>query len=301
MKKEDIWKIYDHGYANDYNERYLCNPFSEASTNTELNVLKTLINPSTKWLDLGCGTGYFLSQFHGVQRGGLDASPEMIKLARNANPDALFFKEGDFRKDNQEWHGAWTLVTCMWGAYCYVDSVKEVEHVIQNMILWTQTGGAIFLPIVDIEDLRPSIRIPYEETNIVFGGKTAVTSITWTWREENGKLHEQLVSPSVEHIVNLLKPFFDKIEVVRYPPYMADWLSRKGVLATGRRDIKNEDHPANIIWQDVPEAANQTPAFRIAMSTVSNKQMIKELFFRVRSGAIFKSFARKVYRRILRK
>lgn len=306
MKKEDIWKLYDHRYANDYNERYLCNPFSQANTDTELGVLKGLINPSSRWLDLGSGTGYFLSQFPGIQRAGLDASPEMIKLARNANPDALFITEGDIRKDNPEWHSAWTLVTCMWGAYCYVDSVREVEQVIQNMILWTKTGGAIFLPVVDIEDLRPNVKLPYEEANIVFGGKTAVTSITWTWNEDNGKTHENLVSPAVEYLVNLLKPFFDKIEVVRYPPFMKDWVSRKAILATGRRDIENAGHFANIIWQQVPEAAfatapNQSHAFRVATSTVSTKQLIKELLIRTRSGAIFKSLARKVHQKILRK
>ena len=307
MNKDDLRKIYDHQYANNYNERYLSNPFSKVSSDAELDVLKSLINPSTRWLDLGCGTGYFLSRFPGIQRAGLDVSPEMIKLAANDNPDALFFEEGDFRKENTEWPGAWTLITCMWGAYCYVDSVKEVEQVVQNMISWTQTGGTVFLPVVDIEDVLPNMQIPYEKITGVFGGKITVTGVTWTWEEEDGKIHEHLVSPHIEYFLSLLKPFFNKIEIVRYPPYMTHWVSRKAILATGRRQIKNTAQPANISWQKIPEPfikspeQNQYLIFRAAMSPVSNKHLITELFFRIRSGAIFKSVAKKVYRKMRRK
>jgi SAM-dependent methyltransferase len=306
LLKEDLWKLYDYTYANDYNERYLSNPFSKVTTDTELNVLKSIIHPSARWLDLGCGTGYFLSQFPGIQRAGLDVSPEMIKLAGESNPDALFFKQGDFRQDHAEWLGAWTLVTCMWGAYCYVDTVQEAEQVIQNMIRWTQTEGTIFLPVIDFADVRPFLETPYEQVLDILGGVVAITSITWTW-EENGKIHEHLVSPHIEHIVNQLKPFFNKIEILRYPPYKENWVSRKAILATGRRSIKNAEQPADIIRQQIPEAAikspgqNQYSAFRTSMSPVSTKHLVSELYFRMRSGAIFKSFARKIYHKILRK
>lgn len=282
MKKEDLWDIYDHTYAKDYNERYLSNPFSKVSSDTELNVLKGQINASTRWLDLGCGTGYFLSQFPGIQRAGVDISPEMIKLASDSNPDAMFIMEGDFRKEHAEWSGAWTLTTCMWGAYCYVDSVREVEQVVRNMISWTKTGGSVFLPVVDIEDVRPNMKTSYEEPTGVFGGRISVTAITWTWQEENGKIHEHLVSPHIEHIINLLKPFFNRIEIIRYPPYMANWVSRKAILATGRQDIENAGQHANILWHEIPQAA---------IKPQKKNQYI----------SIFKSLAKKLYGKILRK
>jgi SAM-dependent methyltransferase len=301
MNKEDLWKIYDGDYARAYDERYLLNQFSKTGSATELSVLKDVIDENTKWLDLGCGTGYFLSQFPGIQRAGLDMSPEMLKLSREVNPDALFFQEGDFRKDVPEWHGEWSLVTCMWGAYNYVDSVKELERVVAHMVGWTRSGGTIFLPVLDLEDIRPNVKIPYEYYAHIYGGPIAVTSITWSWTEDaNGKLHEHLVSPPVEHFIKLLKPYFRKIEVVRYPPYMNSWVSRKAILATGRLDAPGEGHAAEVIWHPVPEPTIQAPGealriFRESMSPLSSKQLVMELLYRFRSGELLRALKRKIF------
>jgi SAM-dependent methyltransferase len=307
LRREDLWKIYDEAYSLEYNDRYLVNPFSKVSADTELRVLRSLISPDTQWLDLGCGTGYFLSQFPGIQRAGLDISPEMIRLATRENPDALFLREGDFRKENSEWDGAWTLITCMWAAYSYVDSIQEAEQLIRNMISWTRSGGSIFLPIIDVEDIRPNTNIPYEMEENTFGGKIEMTGVTWTWKEENGTIHEHLVAPHTEHFIKMLMPFFDKIEVVRYPPYMLNWTSRKALLATGRRQTKDGSRPAEIVWHPVPEVAVKSSGhvpyddFRAMRLNLSNKQLVGELFFRIRSGYFFKSLARKIYHKLLGK
>jgi SAM-dependent methyltransferase len=297
MKKEELWKVYDQTYANDYNERYLLNPFSKVSSLTELEVIKSQINNSTKWLDIGCGTGYFLSQFKGVQRAGFDISPEMINLAKEANPDALFFKEGDFRIDNADWHGQWSLISCMWGAYCYVDSVKEVEKVIDNMVKWNEPAGAIFLPVVDLEDVRPNTLVPYEQHIDIFGGKLDLTSVTWSWREaETGIYHEHLVSPHVEHFIKLLQPYYEKIEVVRYPPYMMGWVSRKAILATGKRSEIKPDVLAEVVWQDIPEPAVKTEydSLMSPYAGIPNKHIILELLHRLRRGIFWRGIVNRI-------
>ena len=299
MKKEDLWGIYDKSYADDYNERYLLNPFSKTSSVTELSVLKQQINKDTKWLDLGCGTGYFLNQFPGIQRAGLDISPKMLETAKEANPDALFFKEGDFRIENPEWNNMWSLITCMWGAYCYVDSVREVEKVVSNIINWTKTGGSIFLPVVDIEDVRPNTRIEYEHYfKDVYGGTIAITSVTWSWLEDNGKFHEHLVSPPAEHFIRLMEPYFDHIEVVRYPPYMLGWVSRKSILATGKRATPDPKNPATVKWQDIPEPIMKSsgPPFN-PMSTIPNKYIAFEFLNRIKNGEFIRAVGRKLFRR----
>ncbi|WP_316812023.1 class I SAM-dependent methyltransferase [Pedobacter heparinus] len=303
MKKEDLWKIYDSNYANDYNERYLLNPFSQVSSSTELNILKDLINEKTQWLDLGCGTGYFLSLFPGIDRAGLDMSPKMLEHAIKTNPDALFFKEGDFREKVSEWNNKWSLITCMWGAYCYVDSVQEVEKVIENIISWTSQGGAIFFPTVDLEDVRPNMQIPYEEFTDVFGGKIALTSVTWSWKEqESGKEHEHLVSPHIEHFIKLLEPHFETIEVIRYPPYMPGWVSRKAILAKGKRTFNENAEAAKVIWHEIPAPNVQASeevntSFVSPLAPISNKHLLLEVLHRVRSGSFYQALKRRLFPR----
>lgn|GEM_PF-1685528 len=307
MEKEDIWTIYDSGYANEYNERFLFNPYCKVSADTELKILKGLVGHSTRWLDVACGTGYFLSQFPGIQRAGMDLSPEMVKTSMAENPDALFIEQGDFRDEHSEWNDAWTLVTCMWAPYVYLNSVNEAEVFARNLANWTKTHGTLFLPIVDIEDLREFMTIPYDKSTDMFGGRIQITSVTWTWQEYNGKYHAHLISPHIEHFIKLLQPYFDKVEVIRYPPYKTGWVSRKSILATGKRIRKNDDQPGEVIWHKIPEEANilskDTPyvAFRKAMFPISNKALISELFFRVRSGYLFKAMAQKTYRKLFGK
>jgi SAM-dependent methyltransferase len=305
MKPEEVWKVYDAEYALAYNERYLLNPFTSASVVTELSVLQKLIDANSRWLDLGCGTGYFLSQFPGTCRAGLDISPEMLKLASEANPDALFFKQGDFRKKMPEWEGAWSLVSCMWGAYNYVDSMKELEQLVTNMIDWVCTGGAIFIPVMDIEDIRPNMLIPYEQKADVFGGTIYLTSATWTWKEDlGGKVHTHLVAPHVEHLIKLLEPWFDNVELVRYPPYMTGCVSRKALIATERRVQPNYEQCAKITKHEIPppetlSAQRPVSDVRGILSSLSHKQLIKELFGRIFSGRLFYSLGRKIFSRVI--
>lgn len=298
MKKEDLWRIYDSNYASEYNERYLLNPFSKTSSFTELSILKQLINNNTKWLDLGCGTGYFLSEFPGISRAGLDISPKMLETAKAVNSDALFFREGDFRQEVPEWNNNWSLVTCMWGAYCYVDSVREAENVIENITNWTKTGGSVFLPVLDLEDVRPNTRIEYEHHVPAYGGTIAITSFTWSWQEENGTFHQHLVSPPAEHFIKLMQPHFDNIEVVRYPPYMTGWVSRKAILAMGKRSTPDYKNPANIKWQKIPEPIikSDEPSYN-PMASIPNKYLALEFLNRIRSGVFLRALGRKIFQK----
>jgi SAM-dependent methyltransferase len=288
MKKEDLLSVYDADYADAYNSRFLLSPFSKPWADFEQETIKKLVNEDTRWLDIGCGTGYFLSKFPGVQRAGLDINPEMLKRAKEASPDALFFKEGDFRINVPEWKGAWSLVSCMWTPYNYVESLKEVEIVVSNMIEWTKHNGSIFLPVIDFEELRPQINVTYDEFAYEFGGNIIMDSATWTWIEQNGKVHEKLIAPHVCHFIKLMDPFFDKIEIVRYPYHHAS--SRKAILATGRRSAADYDRTAEVVWHKKPQEENHS-----IESSLSHKQLLFELARRIRSGSFFKAAYRKVF------
>src|SRR2546423_2406165 len=113
MRREDILELYDEEYAAHYNERLLLGDAYKETTEFEVSLLQEMLQPAGNWLDVACGTGYMLSQFPGVKRGGLDLSPSMLELAMRANPDADFVL-GDFLDDRPEWRNSWDLVSCMW-------------------------------------------------------------------------------------------------------------------------------------------------------------------------------------------
>jgi SAM-dependent methyltransferase len=305
MKKDSLLDIYDESYAESYNDKFLTNPFSKVSVDFELNVLSELVKDDTTWLDVGCGTGYFLSRFPSHKRAGMDISPEMLTVARKANPDAMFFKEGDFRLDVPEWHGQWSLVSCMWYPYSYVESLPEVEQVIQNMVKWTQPGGTVFLPIADLDDLRHATpHVPYKKHEEVYGGMISITGYTWTWVEgEDQKTHVNMVAPHLDHVIQLMEPFFETIEVVRYPPAYEGWVSRRAILARNKNQPdENQNHKANIIRHAVPAPANisqQTSEHavehEVGLTAASHKQLLSELLKRLKDGRLAKSLLKKLF------
>jgi SAM-dependent methyltransferase len=310
MKKEKVWDIYTSDYAANYNDTFLLDPYSKAGADFELSIIKQLINDDTEWLDIACGTGYFLSQFPRVQRAGYDLSPAMLAEAKRVNPNALFFRQGDFRVDIPEWYNKWSLLTCMWSAYCYVETVAEVEKLIDNMIKWTSEGGSIFIPIVDLEDLRV-INVPYEEPNAVYDGVTYITSCTWTWIEKDtSKFHQNMVAPHVEHFIRLLQPFFETIELVYYPVFQSGWGAKKALVAKNKVNLQeNPSHVAKVIRHPVPADSYQahqvaqinnlqTNQTNLSPSSLSNKQLINEIYLRVKNGYLPKSLAKKILQKI---
>lgn len=259
MERPDVLGVYDDGYAEAYDARFLLAEWPKLGADFEAEVLRGLLDDEDpRWLDVGCGTGYFLSRFPGVERAGLDISPAMLEQARRANPDATFH-EGDFRDDVEEWHGAWSVVSCMWTAYNYVESMPELDRLIAGFVRWTRPGGSVFVPVMDMEDLR-QVEVPYEEDPEVWGGTIALTGVTWTWDEPlTGKHHEHLVAPQVGHVVALLEPHFEKVEVVRYPVFRPGWISRKAVVATGRRR-PGSTGSAEVVWHPRPRHPDDVAA-----------------------------------------
>jgi SAM-dependent methyltransferase len=295
MKKEDLWNVYTSEYAKSYDEEFLTNPFSKLSLDFEMNVLKKELNPDSTWLDLGCGTGYFLSQFPGIKRAGLDISPGMLQQAMKVSPDSVLFKEGDFRERMPEWDSKWSFISCMWGASHYVDSIFEVENVISNIINWLSEDGSFFLPILDLEDIRPNKHITYKEDNGIYKGSIYVTSVTWRWvKKDLNHVHEHMVAPHIEHFIELLKPHFDSIQILRYPPYVSGWVSRKAILAKGKRKAIT-GREAKVTWDKIPDPVHKTPGYYESPGYfLSNANLFKELVLRFTSGRIFLDLIRKL-------
>lgn len=252
MDNSAVQDIYDSKYAEGYNNRFLFEPGYKNAAEYEVTLLRQLIDEQTEWVDIGCGTGFFLGKFQGVKRAGFDLSPEMLKVAQQENPDALFFRQGDFRNKIPEWNNKWSLVSSMWGAYVYLDSPMEVVAFFHNLMDWTKERGTLFLPIIDHEDCRPSTPISYEEEaytldNVSYG-KIVIKSFTWDYIEYIGKSHIGLVSLHLNYAVELIAPYFDELEVCYYPLNVEEKVSRKAIIAKGKRKVPDFTNIAKTTW-----------------------------------------------------
>ena len=281
MEREHVLRLHNQDYAGAYDEKFFRNPFGNAAIEFEIALLARLIDGSTTWLDLGCGTGFVLSRFPGTRRAGLDLSPSMLDKAREANPDAIFLTQGDLIDKFPEWNGQWSLVTCMWVPYCYLRCMLEFEQFLRNAVSWTAPGGTLFIPTLDLEDLRPHTVLPYEYDAGPHGGRTLLTSSTWRWIEADGRdvcLH--LLAPETAHFLDLLASDFETIEVVRYPPFRPGWVSRKAILARGRHQA-GDRCPARVIHHRIPAPTLSEDSTPTQLPEVSTWRLLLELKLRL--------------------
>jgi SAM-dependent methyltransferase len=242
VDRQQIFTTYNKEYARTYDRKFNLSAHYRPAKEFELGLIGGLLEGREGWLDVACGTGWTLSRFPGVPRAGLDLSEPMLAIAREANPDALFFRQGDFTDEIPEWRRRWDLVTCLWYAYGIVETVAGVERVIANLAAWTSARGALFVPICDPEKLGRGIRVPYLHRGIAFPpGTMRVTGVTWTWEEPTGERHVNVVAPPIDHMMSVFRRHFDSVELVDYPPRRwwrtrrIRWLERrrnKGIVAT---------------------------------------------------------------------
>ena len=225
MNKSNVKKIYDRNYAQNYNQRFLLNDLSKIEAEFERETIAQLLNDigdNATWLDVACGTGYFLSCFPEIERSGLDISPAMLETARKANPNIPLIR-GDYRDRRPQWEGKWDLVSCMWWAYGYVASLAELEKVFENLARWTSDRGVCFVPICEPDFFGTGeIAIPYDykDTNRLGKdwGQIQIEALTWTWIDEcGGKNNKSMIAPKLEYVVLLFEKYFERVDVVEYP------------------------------------------------------------------------------------
>jgi SAM-dependent methyltransferase len=233
VRPEDVRNLYDTEYAASYDAKFLTSPANAADTAFEIELLGRLLTPTTDWLDVACGTGYFLRQFPHIRRTGLDLSPAMLAKAQDQNPGAELFQH-DFRQPRPEWVDRFGLVSCMWYAYSYVESMRELSRLIENLASWTAPAGQCFVPLADprmIARRDLSYEIPY-----LPGGQIIITGILWSFVDEgNEKVHAHLVTPQVEYMTEQFGRFFGNVSIVRYPDKADGITGRAAMIATDKR------------------------------------------------------------------
>jgi len=227
MDRRQVLATYDGAYAQEYEGRYILNRHYRSKSEFEVTILKRLLREGGRWLDVACGTGYFLSRFAGVPRAGLDISPAMLAIARESNPDALFFREGDFKDEFPEWEREWSVITCLWYSYGLVESIAAVEALVRNLARWTADDGVCFVPVFEPANLGRGVKLPYLLRQAGHPPETVlITGVTWSWIEASGKRHDHMVAPQMDYMVSLFKQYFDTVEVVIYPPFKP-WRRRR--------------------------------------------------------------------------
>jgi SAM-dependent methyltransferase len=231
MKQYEVRNLFDDEYAAAYDQNYLLGENFRECTELELSIVKQLLVGGQSWLDVACGTGYFLSRLPDVERAGLDLSPAMLGVARRANPGVLFY-EHDFRDEFGDLRDRWDLVSCMWYAYCYAESMDEIHRVIRNLASWTSPCGACFLPVCDPEAVC-KIDILYPRAA---HGDLRISGVIWTWTDmPSGKYHRDLLAPRTEYLLEMFREFFNDVAVVTYPAFAADHrAARKAIIARGK-------------------------------------------------------------------
>ena len=124
MQKEEVLKFFDS-----YAERVIhWEQHFAFYHNTVIQLLKELIPPGSKVVDLGCGDGDKLASLNPREGLGIDFSPNIVSLARKRHPE-LKFEVGDVEKidlpQNYEYLIAVNLIE-------YLENIPEFSMNLEN-------------------------------------------------------------------------------------------------------------------------------------------------------------------------
>lgn len=258
MRPDDVRTLYDEDTARTYNERWHGNPWGN-DTQHLAEAIGRRVHPEVRWLDVGCGTGHFLSRFPGIERAGTDLSPSMLDEARDASPDAEFFEEWDFRNDNPDWHDGFTLVTCTGEPWSYVETIAETEGFVGNLARWTAPGGTCLLAVQDPLDLT-GMHLPYYIPGEPgFPGEIYLKAVVWSMSDRSHehipeigtKWHHDMVWPLLEHWVATFALHFRTI-IIETLPHDPPWLNtpRRVLIAKDKRS-PGDTTPVNVVHTSV--------------------------------------------------
>lgn len=217
MDREQIRALYDEPYAAAYDAKFIESALATPESEHEVRLLAKLLQSGSRWLDVACGTGYFLSRFPQQEREGLDLAPAMLAIATRANP-GVKFHEGDFLEPRPAWHGRWDLVSCMWYAYGLVNTLDQVAMLVANLAAWTAPSGKCFVPLADPR-LIAGVTLPYDLEYPMAGSRIQVSAIVWSFIEDEGaKVHTHQLAPSVDWMVAEFRRHFETVTLETYPP-----------------------------------------------------------------------------------
>jgi hypothetical protein len=127
----------------------------------------------------------------------------------------------------------------MWYAYGFADTIGDLGKLIVNLWSWTSMAGTCFVPLADPK-LITGVNLPYQAPTHN-AGRVMITGIIWSYVEDNiGAAHTHLLAPNIEFMVELFQQYFERVEIVRYPPPFAGWQGRPALVASGKKRVPNK-------------------------------------------------------------
>lgn len=106
-------------------------------------------------MDLGCGTGVLcrILREAGIEAAGMDYSPGMIDIAREASPEIPYCVADmvTFRPEIQ-----YDLVTCTGDALNHIGSLTHVARIFRNVYDYTAPGGYFIFDILNENEVSDS-------------------------------------------------------------------------------------------------------------------------------------------------
>lgn len=233
MTADEVKRLYDSEYAASYESKFIHSELTAADARYELELLRSFLRAGDRWLDVACGTGYFLRQFPQIERAGLDLSAGMLERARAANP-GVELVEHDYRVPIPRWENRFDLVSCMWYAYGYAETIPRLLELIRNLATWTAPTGRCFMPLAD-PDRIARVPMQYHLPN-GYGGDVTIVGVLWSYAEENGtKVHANMLAPNMQFMCERFGEYFERVEIIEYPPARPGMLPRPALVATGKR------------------------------------------------------------------
>ena len=116
----------------------------------------------------------------------------MLEQARAVNPDAEFHLH-DFRQPRPEWQDAWDLVSSMWYAYGYVNTIGEFRSSARQPGRLDLAQGRAVPSYFNLNGLWET-HLPHDFPTPFAPTKVFVTGLIWSYLE-NGKLHQDMIAP----------------------------------------------------------------------------------------------------------
>jgi len=207
----------------DKNKTFLTNIHSGSKTKTkdELKILTQLLSEkgeAARWLDVPCSTGYYLGHFPEVERAGLDISEDMLNIASKKNPKIRLIL-GNFRNKSLVGKEEWNIISSMWYAYLFAESISEIEILIENIVYWLTDEGVCFMPVCDdrknpYKNQVSASPIANDNTS-TYVEKPLVTGMVWSWTEANSEGCD-IPPPPIKYIVELFQKHFKTVEIIEY-------------------------------------------------------------------------------------
>lgn len=224
--QDHVLAIYNDDYASEYNMFYL-HPWEKKHALNMRNIegiLGTIATPSPVWLDLCCGQAWhFTKVADAVEKVGVDISKSQLERASKQNPAATFIEHDILSVPLP--NAAFDLVSCFWGAYCYLDSNAAIAELIHRAIAWTCPGGSIYFEVLLPLDLMSFNASHYAaETGFQVIPRNDDCS-AWAYQDGGGR--HDMTSPPLTLFTDLLSPHFSAVEAVHDDGFMTHLIARR--------------------------------------------------------------------------